>query len=152
LAGLIALGMRFDDRATGKASEFCPAARILHIDIDPSEIGKIKQPKLGIVADVAAALAAIVPHVVVDDDGRLEQLVRQLAKLEDVLEIAPRYAGADLFAEITARLRIETLADPSLADPSPADPSPGDPSPGDPSMAGCEVRVFRRTGASPTSA
>src|SRR6266404_791487 len=49
---LIGLGVRFDDRATGKAAEFCPHAKILHIDIDPSELGKIKQPSLGLVADV----------------------------------------------------------------------------------------------------
>ena len=41
---LIGLGVRFDDRATGKASEFCPRAQIVHVDIDPSELGKIKQP------------------------------------------------------------------------------------------------------------
>ena len=64
---LIALGMRFDDRATGKASEFCPRARILHIDIDPSELGKIKRPCLGIVADVGEAIAAIEAHVVASD-------------------------------------------------------------------------------------
>ena len=44
---LVALGIRFDDRATGKAAEFCPRAKILHVDIDPSELGKIKQPMLG---------------------------------------------------------------------------------------------------------
>lgn len=49
---LIAAGVRFDDRATGKASEFCPQAKIVHIDIDRSELGKIKQPCLGIEADV----------------------------------------------------------------------------------------------------
>jgi acetolactate synthase-1/2/3 large subunit len=52
---LIGLGVRFDDRATGKAAEFCPRAKILHIDIDPSELGKIKQPSVGIVADVGDA-------------------------------------------------------------------------------------------------
>ena len=45
---LVALGVRFDDRATGKVAEFCPHAKILHVDIDPSELGKIKQPCLGI--------------------------------------------------------------------------------------------------------
>jgi acetolactate synthase-1/2/3 large subunit len=60
---LIGLGIRFDDRATGKASEFCPRARIVHIDIDPSELGKIKQPTLGLVADVGAALRALLPLV-----------------------------------------------------------------------------------------
>ena len=56
---VVGLGVRFDDRATGKAAEFCPRARILHIDIDPSELGKIKQPCLGIEADVGQALPAI---------------------------------------------------------------------------------------------
>jgi acetolactate synthase-1/2/3 large subunit len=60
---LIGLGIRFDDRATGKASEFCPRAKILHVDIDPSELGKIKQPTLGIVADVGAALRDLLPLV-----------------------------------------------------------------------------------------
>ena len=41
---LVGLGIRFDDRATGKVSEFCPRAQVVHIDIDPSELGKIKQP------------------------------------------------------------------------------------------------------------
>ena len=47
---LIGIGIRFDDRATGKAAEFCPNAKILHVDIDPSELGKIKNPSLGITA------------------------------------------------------------------------------------------------------
>ena len=63
---LIGLGIRFDDRATGKASEFCPRARILHVDIDPSELGKIKQPTLGLVADVGTALRALLPLVTPD--------------------------------------------------------------------------------------
>jgi len=39
---LLAIGARFDDRATGKVAEFCPQATIAHIDIDAAEIGKIK--------------------------------------------------------------------------------------------------------------
>jgi acetolactate synthase-1/2/3 large subunit len=53
---LIAIGARFDDRATGKASEFCVDARIIHIDIDPSEISKIKKCDLAIIGDAAQAL------------------------------------------------------------------------------------------------
>ena len=60
---LIALGVRFDDRATGKASEFCPAARIAHVDIDPSEIGKIKPAHLAIVGDVGRVLKRLNPLV-----------------------------------------------------------------------------------------
>ena len=60
---LIGLGIRFDDRATGKAAEFCPRARIIHVDLDPSELGKIKRPTLGVEADVGAFLRALLPRV-----------------------------------------------------------------------------------------
>jgi acetolactate synthase I/II/III large subunit len=60
---LVGLGVRFDDRAIGRAAEFCPRAQILHVDIDASELGKIKQPALGIVADVGALLRAVEPLV-----------------------------------------------------------------------------------------
>lgn len=60
---LIAVGMRFDDRATGKAAEFCPRAKILHVDIDPCEIGKIKRPCLGITADAGQFLRALEPRM-----------------------------------------------------------------------------------------
>ena len=49
---LIAAGVRFDDRATGKAAQFCPDAQIIHIDIDAGELGKIRQPHLCMEADV----------------------------------------------------------------------------------------------------
>ncbi len=60
---LVGLGIRFDDRATGKASEFCPRASIIHVDIDASELGKIKTPTLGIAADVGETLRALEPRV-----------------------------------------------------------------------------------------
>jgi acetolactate synthase-1/2/3 large subunit len=60
---LIGIGIRFDDRATGKAAEFCPRAQILHIDIDRSELGKIKTPSLGISNDARAFIRAITPLV-----------------------------------------------------------------------------------------
>lgn len=60
---LIGIGVRFDDRATGKAAEFCPRAKILHVDIDPSELGKIKNPTLGIVSDAGQFLSAISPLI-----------------------------------------------------------------------------------------
>lgn len=60
---LVGLGVRFDDRATGKAAEFCPRARIVHVDIDASELGKIKKPCLGVQADVRAVLDALAPRL-----------------------------------------------------------------------------------------
>ncbi|TYL42439.1 acetolactate synthase large subunit [Dickeya sp. ws52] len=60
---LIVLGARFDDRAIGKAEEFCPDARVVHIDIDPAELGKIRQPHVALHADVAQALDQLLPLV-----------------------------------------------------------------------------------------
>jgi len=60
---LIAVGARFDDRATGKVVAFCPRAKIIHIDIDPAELDKIKTAHLGITADVGEALARLLPMV-----------------------------------------------------------------------------------------
>ncbi len=53
---IIALGARFDDRVTGKASEFAPNAKIVHVDIDPAEIGKIRAADVPIVGDVKDVL------------------------------------------------------------------------------------------------
>lgn len=60
---LIAAGVRFDDRATGKAATFCPNAKIIHVDIDRSEINKIKAAHVGIVGDVGEVLTALLPLV-----------------------------------------------------------------------------------------
>jgi len=49
---LIALGARFDDRVTGKLDEFASHAQVIHVDIDPAEVGKNRMPQVGIVGDV----------------------------------------------------------------------------------------------------
>lgn len=56
---LLAVGMRFDDRATGKVSAFCPAARVIHIDIDESEIDKVKAATVSLVGDAGEVLGAL---------------------------------------------------------------------------------------------
>ncbi|MBP6188135.1 MAG: acetolactate synthase large subunit [Azonexus sp.] len=60
---LIAVGARFDDRATGKVAAFCPQAKIIHIDIDPAELDKIKTAHIGIAADISEALGQLLPAV-----------------------------------------------------------------------------------------
>lgn len=49
---IVALGARFDDRVTGKASEFAPGAKVIHVDVDPAEISKIRTADVPIVGDV----------------------------------------------------------------------------------------------------
>jgi acetolactate synthase-1/2/3 large subunit len=60
---LIAVGVRFDDRATGKVAQFCPGAGIIHIDIDPCELDKIKTAHVGIVGDAGKVLEALLQLV-----------------------------------------------------------------------------------------
>ena len=60
---LLAIGARFDDRATGKVAEFCPQATIAHIDIDAAEIGKIKPAFRGLVGDAADILRRLLKHL-----------------------------------------------------------------------------------------
>ena len=56
---VLACGVRFDDRAIGVASQFCPKAKILHIDIDAAEINKIYSANLSLVADVESSLPVL---------------------------------------------------------------------------------------------
>ena len=60
---LVAIGVRFDDRVTGKIEAFAPNARIIHIDIDPAEIGKNKKVDLPIVGDVGRVLRAMLARM-----------------------------------------------------------------------------------------
>jgi acetolactate synthase-1/2/3 large subunit len=53
---MIALGVRFDDRVTGRISAFAPHAKVIHVDIDPAEIGKNRAPDLPIVGDLKRVL------------------------------------------------------------------------------------------------
>jgi acetolactate synthase-1/2/3 large subunit len=60
---LITVGARFDDRVTGKVSAFAPLAKVIHIDIDPAELGKVRRPDVPIVGDVAVVLADLVDEL-----------------------------------------------------------------------------------------
>jgi acetolactate synthase-1/2/3 large subunit len=60
---LIAVGARFDDRATGKVAEFCPRARVIHVDIDAAELNKLKAAHLPIAADARDVLERLLPKL-----------------------------------------------------------------------------------------
>ena len=60
---LVAIGARFDDRVTGKLDAFAPGARVIHIDIDPAEIGKNRAPDAPIVGDVSTVLNDLIPEI-----------------------------------------------------------------------------------------
>src|SRR6266536_5600328 len=77
---LLAIGMRFDDRVTGNVRTYAPYARIVHVDIDPAEIGKNVAVEVPIVGDAGRVLRALLPLVeAVSADERGEYL-EQLAE------------------------------------------------------------------------
>ena len=57
---LIALGSRFDDRVTGKVDTFAPDAKIIHVDIDPAELGKVRRPDVGIAGDCRLVITELI--------------------------------------------------------------------------------------------
>ncbi|MFT4656032.1 MAG: acetolactate synthase-1/2/3 large subunit [Ilumatobacter sp.] len=60
---LIALGSRFDDRITGKVDAFAQEAKIIHVDIDPAEQGKVRRPDVPIVGDARLVIEAIIIEI-----------------------------------------------------------------------------------------
>ena len=60
---VVGLGMRFDDRVTGKASTFAPHARIIHLDIEPSQVGRNVPVEVPLVGDAKAVMQALIPRV-----------------------------------------------------------------------------------------
>src|SRR5918998_1700923 len=60
---LIAVGARFDDRVTGKVSAFAPDAKVIHIDVDPSEMNKVRRADVPIVGDCKAVLTELLKYV-----------------------------------------------------------------------------------------
>ena len=108
---IIAVGARFSDRVTGKVSEFAPHAKIIHIDIDPAEIGKIINPDVPIVGDAKVILAAL--------NERLEKMDAHAnceAWRDEVFEWRERWPFytsdfADYEGKIAPEVLLETLSD-----------------------------------------
>lgn len=75
---LLALGMRFDDRATGDAREFCKYALVIHVDIDHSEVDKTRTSNYSIVGDVGAFVHSLAEVIVADRrlewNSRIDQI------------------------------------------------------------------------------
>ena len=97
---LLALGVRFDDRVTGKVSEFAKHGKIVHIDVDPSEINKNKEAHIPIVSDVKYALTEL-NKIVEPPEADLASWHKQIAdwkkadpyKIDDKeTRITPQYA------------------------------------------------------------
>ena len=101
---LLVFGARFDDRVTGKVSEFAKGAKIVHVDVDPSEINKIKEADLAMVSDVKQVLAEL--NKVVRPPENLDDWHKQIAAWkqegpfaydEDFDGILPQHAIRELW-------------------------------------------------------
>ncbi|MGV3345743.1 acetolactate synthase 2 catalytic subunit [Enterobacteriaceae bacterium LUAb1] len=72
---LIAIGTRFDDRVTGKLNTFAPHAQVIHLDIDPAELNKLRQAHLPLCGDLTALLPALAqPLNIADWQYQVQQL------------------------------------------------------------------------------
>lgn len=70
---LVALGARFDDRVTGRLDGFAPEAKIVHVDIDPAELGKVRRPDVAIQGDVRIAIEAMVAELTSGGIGQVDR-------------------------------------------------------------------------------
>jgi acetolactate synthase-1/2/3 large subunit len=118
---LLALGVRFDDRVTGKVSEFAKHGKIVHIDIDPSELNKVKVAHVPIVSDIDYALRELVQ--LIDHEGlastgkgRYPEWIRQIEQWRSTDEmrfdqredaILPQYAIDRLWRIVKERGQLE---------------------------------------------
>lgn len=77
---IIAVGARFDDRVTGELDLYAPKAKIIHIDIDPAEIGKNVNVDIPIVGDVKKVLKELIPHIHEKESGDWQQRILELKR------------------------------------------------------------------------
>ncbi len=107
---IIAAGARFSDRVTGKLSEFAPHAEVIHIDIDPAEIGKIREAQVPIVGDLKGVLSGIVETI--EKEGAAPQTAEWVAQIAEWRERFPFY-DADLTeqpGEIVPEIAMQKLS------------------------------------------
>lgn len=85
---LIAIGMRFDDRVTGKLDEFAPNAKVVHFELDPSEIGKNVKPTVAVLGDCKETLAALLPQIQPNHHPQWLQMIEEWRESTRKVDIA----------------------------------------------------------------
>ncbi len=103
---LISLGMRFDDRVTGRISGFAPNAKVIHVDVDPSEISKNVKATVPIVGDLKRVLRAMLPQIQPAVHTEWVQRIEQLRqehpsmRIRETEKLLPQYVLRTL-SEVT---------------------------------------------------
>ncbi len=115
---LITLGARFDDRVTGKVSGFAPEAKIIHVDIDPAELGKVRKADIPIVGDVRLVIEDLIEALDKGEAGEQvqEDLSAWIAQIREWQDKFPlRYEKDPTDGTLKPQFVVETLS--SLAPP-----------------------------------
>ncbi len=90
---LLAFGVRFDDRVTGKLQEFAKHGKIIHVDIDPSEIHKNKEAHIPIVADLKSVLTKLNSKLADDDIPNLDEWTKQITQWKEMYPLSQPDSG-----------------------------------------------------------
>ena len=115
---LIALGARFDDRITGRVNGFAPDAKIIHVDIDPAEQGKVRRPDVPIVGDCRLVTEELVAAVrdLLDGGTAPADISAWKSRVSGWQEIFPlTYDDAEAGAALKPQYCLEKLRDSSPA-------------------------------------
>ena len=102
---LIGLGVRFDDRVTGRLKDFAPKAKIVHIDIDAAEIGKNVRPAAAIHCDLKAGLTELNKHVKPKERGAWFQWIEEMRRkhpsitIRETDDVLPQYVIDSIYRE-----------------------------------------------------
>jgi acetolactate synthase-1/2/3 large subunit len=113
---LVALGSRFDDRVTGKIDAFAPGARIVHVDIDPAELGKVRRPDVGIAGDCRLVIEEMLQALGDLDGTPRPDLAPWWGQLHQWQEQFPLHYERDDGGLLKPQMVVESLRDASPED------------------------------------
>lgn len=107
---LIAIGTRFDDRVTGDTASFAPGAKTIHADIDPAEVGKIREVDVPIVGDAKRVLAQLADAFKDSSRNAAPEIDTWIARLDDLKRRFPRGYDEQPDGTLSPQYVIETLS------------------------------------------
>ena len=111
---LFAVGMRFDDRITGAVAKFAPNAKVIHVDVDPSELGKVVKPTIGIAEDAKAAMRSVLGHLEAVSEGEGCQAWREELAESQEPEKKRQESAREEYGPIQVMEAIKKVAGPDM--------------------------------------
>jgi acetolactate synthase-1/2/3 large subunit len=113
---LISLGARFDDRVTGKISAFAPDAKIIHVDVDPAELGKVRRADVGIAGDCRLVIEELLSAMGAQEGSPVGDLTPWWHQVHGWQEQFPLYYDQSESGTIKPQAVVEQLRDASPDD------------------------------------